>query len=111
MIKVVGAERGLLRVLDRGDFRRMAAMGVSQDTFSGRGLGGGRVRYGLRMGPDEVHLESIAKWELKTGTEPCGMEQSGCPRDDKKGLFVILRDRAYFQGPSQTGPVRGAVQG
>ena len=62
MIKVV-APNVALRVLDRA-IQAHGGAGVSQDTFLAAAWAGART---LRLadGPDEVHLESIAKWELK----------------------------------------------
>jgi acyl-CoA dehydrogenase len=62
MIKVV-APNAALRVLDRA-IQAHGGMGVSQDTFLAAAWANVRT---LRLadGPDEVHTESIAKWELK----------------------------------------------
>jgi acyl-CoA dehydrogenase len=62
MIKVV-APNVALRVLDRA-IQAYGAAGVSQDTFLAAAWAGVRT---LRLadGPDEVHIESIAKQELK----------------------------------------------
>jgi acyl-CoA dehydrogenase len=62
MIKVV-APKMALRVLDRA-IQAHGGLGVSQDTFLAGAWASVRT---LRLadGPDEVHLESIAKWELK----------------------------------------------
>ena len=62
MIKVV-APNMALRVLDRA-IQAHGGLGVSQDTFLAGAWASVRT---LRLadGPDEVHLESIAKWELK----------------------------------------------
>jgi acyl-CoA dehydrogenase len=71
MIKVV-APNMTLRVLDRA-MQAHGGAGVSQDTFLASAWAAVRT---LRLadGPDEVHMESIAKWELgkgnKTGTPP-----------------------------------------
>ena len=61
MIKVV-APNVALRVLDRA-IQAHGGAGVSQDTFMASAWAGVRS---LRLadGPDEVHIESIAKWEL-----------------------------------------------
>ena len=61
MIKVV-APNVALRVLDRA-IQAYGAAGVSQDTFLASAWAMART---LRLadGPDEVHIESIAKWEL-----------------------------------------------
>jgi acyl-CoA dehydrogenase len=61
MIKVV-APNVALRVLDRA-IQAYGAAGVSQDTFLASSWAMART---LRLadGPDEVHVESIAKWEL-----------------------------------------------
>jgi acyl-CoA dehydrogenase len=61
MIKVV-APNVALRVLDRA-IQAHGGAGVSQDTFLASSWGMVRT---LRLadGPDEVHVESIAKWEL-----------------------------------------------
>jgi acyl-CoA dehydrogenase len=62
MIKVV-APNVTLRVLDRA-IQAHGAAGVSQDTFLAHAWANSRT---LRLadGPDEVHLESIAKLELR----------------------------------------------
>jgi alkylation response protein AidB-like acyl-CoA dehydrogenase len=62
MIKVV-APNMALRVLDRS-IQAHGAAGVSQDTFLAAAWANIRT---LRLadGPDEVHLETIAKAELK----------------------------------------------
>jgi acyl-CoA dehydrogenase len=62
MIKVV-APNVALRVLDRA-IQAHGAAGVSQDTFLAAAWANVRT---LRLadGPDEVHIESIAKWELR----------------------------------------------
>jgi acyl-CoA dehydrogenase len=62
MIKVV-APNVALRVLDRA-IQAHGGLGVSQDSFLASAWASVRT---LRLadGPDEVHLESIAKWELK----------------------------------------------
>jgi acyl-CoA dehydrogenase len=62
MIKVV-APNVALRVLDRA-IQAHGGLGVSQDSFLASAWANVRT---LRLadGPDEVHLESIAKWELK----------------------------------------------
>jgi acyl-CoA dehydrogenase len=71
MIKVV-APNMTLRVLDRA-IQAHGGAGVSQDTFLASAWAAVRT---LRLadGPDEVHIESIAKWELakgnKIGTPP-----------------------------------------
>lgn len=61
MIKVV-APNVVLRVLDRA-IQAHGGAGVSQDTFLASAWAMSRT---LRLadGPDEVHTESIAKWEL-----------------------------------------------
>jgi acyl-CoA dehydrogenase len=61
MIKVV-APNVALRVLDRA-IQAHGGAGVSQDTFLASAWAGVRS---LRLadGPDEVHIESIAQWEL-----------------------------------------------
>ena len=62
MIKVV-APNVALRVLDRA-IQVHGGMGVSQDTFLAAAWGNART---LRLadGPDEVHVETIARWELR----------------------------------------------
>jgi acyl-CoA dehydrogenase len=62
MIKVV-APNVALRVLDRS-IQAHGGLGVSQDTFLAAAWANVRT---LRLadGPDEVHSESIAKWELR----------------------------------------------
>lgn len=62
MIKVV-APNVTLRVLDRA-IQAHGAAGVSGDTFLASAWANART---LRLadGPDEVHTESIAKWELR----------------------------------------------
>jgi acyl-CoA dehydrogenase len=64
MIKVV-APNVALRVLDRA-IQAHGGAGVSQDTFLAAAWASVRT---LRIadGPDEVHTESIAKWELAKG--------------------------------------------
>jgi acyl-CoA dehydrogenase len=61
MIKVV-APNVALRVIDRA-IQAHGGAGVSQDTFLASAWAMART---LRLadGPDEVHVESIAKWEL-----------------------------------------------
>ena len=70
MIKVI-APNMALRVLDRA-IQAHGGAGVSQDTFLAAAWAGART---LRLadGPDEVHLEAIAKQELRKG-------QSSSPR-------------------------------
>jgi acyl-CoA dehydrogenase len=65
MIKVV-APNVTLRVLDRA-IQAHGGMGVSQDTFLAGAWASVRT---LRLadGPDEVHIESVAKQELEKGT-------------------------------------------
>jgi acyl-CoA dehydrogenase len=67
IIKVV-APNVALRVLDRA-IQAHGAAGVSQDTFLASAWAITRT---LRLadGPDEVHVESIAKWELGRRKEP-----------------------------------------
>jgi acyl-CoA dehydrogenase len=67
MIKVV-APNVALQVLDRS-IQAHGGAGVSQDTFLAAAWAGART---LRLadGPDEVHLESIAKNELKKWPKP-----------------------------------------
>jgi acyl-CoA dehydrogenase len=62
MIKVV-APNVTLRVLDRA-IQAHGGGGVCQDTFLAKAWAGTRT---LRLadGPDEVHTESVAKWELE----------------------------------------------
>src|SRR5438445_9262545 len=69
MIKVV-APNVTLRVLDRA-IQAHGCAGVSQDTFLAGAWANVRT---LRLadGPDEVHIESIAKWELAKGKKPAG---------------------------------------
>jgi acyl-CoA dehydrogenase len=69
MIKVV-APNVALRVLDRA-IQAHGGAGVSQDTFLASAWAMVRT---LRLadGPDEVHIESIAKWELAKGNRPAG---------------------------------------
>jgi acyl-CoA dehydrogenase len=69
MIKVV-APNVALRVLDRA-IQAHGGAGVSQDTFLASAWAMVRT---LRLadGPDEVHIESIAKWELAKGNKPAG---------------------------------------
>jgi acyl-CoA dehydrogenase len=66
MIKVI-APNVALRVLDRA-IQAHGAAGVSQDTFLASAWAMART---LRLadGPDEVHIESIAKWELAKGNK------------------------------------------
>jgi acyl-CoA dehydrogenase len=72
MIKVV-APNVALRVLDRA-MQAHGGGGVSQDTFLASSWAAART---LRLadGPDEVHIESIAKWEL-TKSKPAGQSAS-----------------------------------
>ncbi len=65
MIKVV-APNVALRVIDRA-IQAHGGAGVSQDTFLASAWAMTRA---LRLadGPDEVHVESIAKWELAKGS-------------------------------------------
>ena len=67
MIKVVGPNVAL-RVLDRA-IQAHGGAGVSQDTFLASAWAMART---LRLadGPDEVHIESIAKWELAKSKKP-----------------------------------------
>jgi acyl-CoA dehydrogenase len=67
MIKVV-APNVALRVIDRA-IQAHGGAGVSQDTFLASAWAMART---LRLadGPDEVHMESIAKWELRRRNEP-----------------------------------------
>jgi acyl-CoA dehydrogenase len=67
MIKVV-APNVALRVLDRA-IQAHGGAGVSQDTFLAAAWAGARA---LRMadGPDEVHVEAIAKQELRKWARP-----------------------------------------
>jgi acyl-CoA dehydrogenase len=69
MIKVV-APNMALHVIDRA-IQAHGGAGVSQDTFLARSWAMTRT---LRLadGPDEVHMESIAKWELAKGKKPAG---------------------------------------
>jgi acyl-CoA dehydrogenase len=69
MIKVV-APNVALRVLDRA-IQAHGGAGVSQDTFL---AGAWAMVRALRLadGPDEVHIESIAKWELAKGGKSAG---------------------------------------
>jgi acyl-CoA dehydrogenase len=67
MIKVV-APNVALRVIDRA-IQAHGGAGVSQDTFLASSWAMTRA---LRLadGPDEVHVESIAKWELAKSNNP-----------------------------------------
>ncbi len=69
MIKVV-APNVALRVMDRA-IQAHGGAGVSQDTFLASAWAATRT---LRLadGPDEVHIESIAKWELAKGKRAAG---------------------------------------
>jgi acyl-CoA dehydrogenase len=73
MIKVV-APNVALRVLDRA-IQAHGGAGVSQDTFLAAAWASVRT---LRIadGPDEVHMESIAKWELAKGKKSAGAQAS-----------------------------------
>jgi acyl-CoA dehydrogenase len=73
MIKVV-APNVALRVLDRA-IQAHGAAGVSQDTFL---AGAWAMSRTLRLadGPDEVHVESIAQWELAKEKKPAGASAS-----------------------------------
>ena len=68
-IKVL-APNVALRVLDRA-IQAHGAMGVCDDTFLAAAWANSRT---LRLadGPDEVHTEAIAKWELGKWDEPRG---------------------------------------
>jgi acyl-CoA dehydrogenase len=67
MIKIV-APRAALHVLDRA-IQAHGGAGVSQDTFLAAAWANVRS---LRLadGPDEVHIESVAKWELRKPDKP-----------------------------------------
>jgi len=73
MIKVV-APNVALQVLDRA-IQAHGGAGVSQDTFLAAAWANVRT---LRIadGPDEVHRESIAKWELAKGKKSAGAQAS-----------------------------------
>ena len=73
MIKVV-APNVALRVLDRA-IQAHGGAGVSEDTFLAAAWASVRT---LRIadGPDEVHVESIAKWELAKAKESAGASAS-----------------------------------
>jgi acyl-CoA dehydrogenase len=73
MIKVV-APNVALRVLDRA-IQAHGGAGVSEDTFLAAAWANVRT---LRIadGPDEVHMESIAKWELAKGKKSAGAHAS-----------------------------------
>jgi len=73
MIKVI-APNVALRVLDRA-MQAHGGAGVSQDTFLAAAWANVRT---LRIadGPDEVHMESIAKWELAKGKKSEGVQAS-----------------------------------
>ena len=73
MIKVV-APNVALRVLDRA-IQAHGGAGVSQDTFLAAAWANIRT---LRLadGPDEVHTESIAKWELRKWQRKEGTAQN-----------------------------------
>src|SRR6201981_821615 len=73
MIKVV-APNVALRVLDRA-IQAHGDAGVSQETFLAAAWASART---LRIadGPDEVHLESIAKWELAKDKKSAGTQAS-----------------------------------
>ena len=68
-----------LRVIDRA-IQAHGGMGVSQDTFLAKAFAGMRT---LRLadGPDQVHMEGIAKWELRKG--------------DKRAAGEALPDRGF----------------
>ena len=74
MIKVV-APNVALRVLDRA-IQAHGGAGVSQDTFL---AGAWAMVRTLRLadGPDEVHVESVAKWELAKSGKPPGSSAGG----------------------------------
>jgi acyl-CoA dehydrogenase len=73
MIKIV-APNMTLRVLDRA-IQAHGGAGVSQDTFLASAWANVRT---LRLadGPDEVHLESVAKWELAKSKKSAGPSAS-----------------------------------
>ncbi|PZC43281.1 MAG: acyl-CoA dehydrogenase [Chloroflexi bacterium] len=62
-----------LRVIDRA-IQVHGGMGVSQDTFLAKSYAGTRT---LRLadGPDQVHMEAIAKWELRKGAKLAAGEE------------------------------------
>ena len=62
-----------LRVIDRA-IQVHGGMGVSQDTFLAKSYAGMRT---LRLadGPDQVHMEAIAKWELRKGAKLAAGEE------------------------------------
>ena len=76
MIKVV-APNVTLRVLDRA-IQAHGGAGVSGDTFLASAWASVRT---LRLadGPDEVHIESIAKWELAKWNKPKAESSSTTP--------------------------------
>jgi acyl-CoA dehydrogenase len=74
MIKVV-APNAALRVLDRA-IQAHGAAGVSQDTFLASAWAMSRTRR-LADGPDEVHIESIAKWELAKCKKAAASQDAG----------------------------------
>ena len=73
MIKVV-APNVALQVLERA-IQAHGGAGVSQDSFLAAAWASVRA---LRIadGPDEVHMESIAKWELAKGKKSAGAQAS-----------------------------------
>src|SRR3981189_2065797 len=73
MIKVV-APNVALRVLDRA-IQTHGGAGVSQDTFLAAAWASVRTLV-IADGPDEVHMESIAKWELAKGKKSAGAQAS-----------------------------------
>ena len=94
MIKVV-APNVALRVLDRA-IQAHGAAGVSQDTSSRTP---GRMSRTLRLadGPDEVHLEAIAKLEL---AKPSGVLL-------QKEIDVILSSAMSTARPARPAPRAG----
>ena len=95
MIKVV-APNMALRVLDRA-IQAHGAAGVSQDTFLAHAWASSRT---LRLadGPDEVHLETIAKLELKKdGNGRRKPELRVSPGDRPRAVGDQARRRAALQ--------------
>ena len=97
MIKVV-APNVTLRVLDRA-IQAHGGAGVSQDTFLVEAWAMVRT---LRLadGPDEVHMESIAKWELAKSGKSAGPLSAGrldFGGDSDRAAWTRHWDRKAFE--------------
>ncbi len=110
MIKVV-APRVALDVIDRA-MQVHGAAGVSDDFFLAKAYAGQRT---LRLadGPDEVHLESIAKLELGPGPRaPVSALSGPLPRLRRGGAMVRARRVcAAARRNTMTNLIRAALMG